>query len=1219
MLSIHKIVLILLLVAIATNCYPQWKMTQAGVFGTIQSSSAGGKITFKDGFLWAGISDIWVSADSGLTWLKRSLNDPVLNLYVDDIAFFDRNNGIVAKNGGSDYITHDGGKNWTHLSNSSIATSTACFFWDTPNEIAFLGSNNNPVFTVLFQSNDGGISWINTTIDNSNNSSPTCAKYLGNGLGYIFVNGYMLLTLDRGITWNQQKNPTEVRSWSFDIDPCDYNKIFLANQLSFPLSGGVYSHIFVSSDSGNTWSTKYSDSLHDLSGGFVSTDNAIYCQSVKGGVLRSTNNGVIWKNIGGPYCGNSYSRMLTAINDSLLIAIDSLGNVWRTDNSGGFPITIQQKIAVSFDTLKLGFDTACVTFTKDVPISSLCKDINIISASLSDTSILSFSADTLPFITSDKSPGTLHLHFTAKTPLNKPYKTILKIIYKTYDLSTYEMDVPVIIDGATLDLSNLLPESFTIKDFCIAKDTIFTITNPFCGTITINSFSFSDSSKILFGLPNTPITLTSGATIRPQITMKTDSAGVYTNDIIMKFTFGGVSFSDTIPISITATKGNALLKLSPNPLAFGTINICKPKTKIVTFTNSKCYDVQVSAIDWKLANPGFTLLNPPATPLTLKAGESETLSITYAPLALGNVAAKLHIQIESDGKSIDTTLLITGTASSSAVCELSDSLLAFDSVSTCASRTLTAYLINDNCDSILVTQYQALSQAGFIKISPPLPFELGAGDSLLITITYSPKQAGQILDSIEFLGATKTGTKQVQTLVLSGFGESDGGKLSYEPKQFAFQSLSICQHDSASGFVANVGCDSLRLDPAQIFGSADFKLTANSLQLRVLAPRDTENYTVYLNPAAKGLRQGMLVLTSHGASSEIDSIPFTCTVHDGTKILSSSVNAVDFGTVSVCDEKDTTITLTNSGCDTVWVLGSGFQGLGFGTNGKFPIMILPGHDTTIDIYTVLDTAGGKISSSAIISFTSDCDSLISPIRPISLMRTYSSSTRKNISFILDGAAKPGGDQNTVLYNFKEASSFTGSNINSLKFTLNYNTDLLDFDAANSKNISFDGKNFIISPVSADGNGVLAQVAFRVYLTKDSTTPITMNYLSDTMRSPCGILSVEGSGSAFFDFAFSCGEHTIQNYLNGILPLRIISIRPNPAQDEIIIDIAIAGKGDQPVAPTVSIFDALGNEVYSKTSSMSYGTHTTRIDTKNLPGGVYLVRIGSASGNFIKIN
>jgi len=122
--------------------------------------------------------------------------------------------------------------------------------------------------------------------------------------------------------------------------------------------------------------------------------------------------------------------------------------------------------------------------------------------------------------------------------------------------------------------------------------------------------------------------------------------------------------------------------------------------------------------------------------------------------------------------------------------------------------------------------------------------------------------------------------------------------------------------------------------------------------------------------------------------------------------------------------------------------------------------------------------------------------------------------------------------------------------------------------------------------------------------------------------------VQGVGSAFFDYKFACGDHSLQNFMNGIFPMRIISIRPNPAQEEITVvvysgaDSQSASKASPPgglrVRPTaVSLFDAMGREVYSEMQNLSSGRNDIRLDTKNLSGGVYLLRIGNASQSFVK--
>ena len=109
---------------------------------------------------------------------------------------------------------------------------------------------------------------------------------------------------------------------------------------------------------------------------------------------------------------------------------------------------------------------------------------------------------------------------------------------------------------------------------------------------------------------------------------------------------------------------------------------------------------------------------------------------------------------------------------------------------------------------------------------------------------------------------------------------------------------------------------------------------------------------------------------------------------------------------------------------------------------------------------------------------------------------------------------------------------------------------------------------------------------------------------------------------------------MQDGMNGILPLKIISLRPNPAQDEVILSVSVAPTFSRSAGaegrsePTesrlhyVTIFDALGNQVFSQERNLPSGTNEIHLDTKNLSGGVYLVRInsdlGSVSRSFVKV-
>jgi hypothetical protein len=539
--------------------------------------------------------------------------------------------------------------------------------------------------------------------------------------------------------------------------------------------------------------------------------------------------------------------------------------------------------------------------------------------------------------------------------------------------------------------------------------------------------------------------------------------------------------------------------------------------------------------------------------------------------------------------------------------------ISLGTISTCSSPIDTIItLLNKGCDTLIITDTSGINTSQFKLLSPfKLPIKISPGDSIVLTFRFTPTGTGNFR-IYPIFHAEQQGLSADVQLYLEGNGKSEGGVLSYFPKQFNFNSLSICDHDSASGYITNIGCDSININPAQILGDQDFNVLglSNSLPI-IIRSKDTVRYKVYLNPLRKGVRQGMIVLNSVGTTKN-DSIPFTCIIHDGTKILSASANEFDFGVISVCDNRDTIIHLTNSGCDTITIDNiTGFNS-GFGTNHKFPIILLPNHDTTLNIFTLLDTLGGNSYSSATLTVISDADSM-SPIKPITLSRSYSLGNRINLGFYLDSIVRSGGDQSVVIYDFKAINSFSNSGIDSLVFTLDYNTDLLDFDKVHSKNVSFDGKNFIIHPISVDSNGVLASIAFLVYLTKDSTTQIIMTNASYTRSIPCGILSISGIGIAQFDYRFLCGERTIQNFMNGILPLKIGYIRPNPAQDEILVSI----EGHPESLQQFSIYDVMGREVYTAMQKI-VSSEPIHIDIKNLSVGTFQLRVGNSTEHFIKL-
>lgn len=329
----------------AIELHAQWKNVAPNLLnfnrrGGIEEGY--GALHYKDGILWAGWEELWFSRDTGKTWTKTALsklsvvnNTPISR--IQNISFLDRFSGIVCAESGV-FKTLDGGTTWTRANFPGY--TLAGFYLSTQNIISFKDKSNSV-------STDGGLSWEKSTFPRAILAMFKVAKdgtvY---GLGIrenppFKASDFIFKSTDGGRTWlPQSTSPLDTTgstdSYSLDIDSCDSKRLYVANEdfwSPLPFINEI-SEIFYSSDLGATWNVGFSHPGKYISGSLSVASNSIYAQTIYDGILRSTDQGVTWKNIGGP--GNvADSRSVCAINDNIIFAFDSMGSIWATFNSGG--------------------------------------------------------------------------------------------------------------------------------------------------------------------------------------------------------------------------------------------------------------------------------------------------------------------------------------------------------------------------------------------------------------------------------------------------------------------------------------------------------------------------------------------------------------------------------------------------------------------------------------------------------------------------------------------------------------------------------------------------------------------------------------------------------------------------------------------------------------------------------------------------------------------
>jgi hypothetical protein len=127
---------------------------------------------------------------------------------------------------------------------------------------------------------------------------------------------------------------------------------------------------------------------------------------------------------------------------------------------------------------------------------------------------------------------------------------------------------------------------------------------------------------------------------------------------------------------------------------------------------------------------------------------------------------------------------------------------------------------------------------------------------------------------------------------------------------------------------------------------------------------------------------------------------------------------------------------------------------------------------------------------------------------------------------------------------------------------------------------------------------LAEFFYDVYLTKDTSTPVTMHDIvlngGAIDITSCGITPLTVGYT--FNYLNLCGNRTIRNYMRGISPS--FHIAPNPTTGSILVS------SSQAVANvSISLVDVLGNELY-RTGNFGPNSNFSFSLSDHIPSGIY---------------
>jgi Abnormal spindle-like microcephaly-assoc'd, ASPM-SPD-2-Hydin len=291
---------------------------------------------------------------------------------------------------------------------------------------------------------------------------------------------------------------------------------------------------------------------------------------------------------------------------------------------------------------------------------------------------------------------------------------------------------------------------------------------------------------------------------------------------------------------------------SPSSVRFGHRDVGQTETLMVTVTNAGPTSVTVSEI--RLSNPAFSVSGM-SLPQVLSAGQSVDVSISFTPTTTGWMGGTINFSSNAS----NSTLLVeaSGNGVNNEPMTASPSSLSFGSVPVGSSASLPLVLTNAESWKVNISAIQATGN-GF-SISGTFPLSLRGGQSIALTVTYTPQSAGVAGGSVFVAGPGVS-------IPLTGTGtNSTVGTLAISPAPLNYGNVTVGTTDTLPLTMSAAG-GSVTVSSATS-SSSQFVLQGASLPFTI-APGQSVSFNVAFTPGSSGTVSGALSFASNASNSQ---------------------------------------------------------------------------------------------------------------------------------------------------------------------------------------------------------------------------------------------------------------------------------------------------------------------------------------------------------------
>ncbi|HSH16963.1 MAG TPA: choice-of-anchor D domain-containing protein, partial [Verrucomicrobiae bacterium] len=458
----------------------------------------------------------------------------------------------------------------------------------------------------------------------------------------------------------------------------------------------------------------------------------------------------------------------------------------------------------------------------------------------------------------------------------------------------------------------------------------------------------------------TPFTLAAGEFRSFNLTFAPTTAGSVMGGLSI------VSNAENSPIVLTLTAkaagpGPGSLTANPSSITFGDTVVGASATQTVSLTNGGGTAVIVNSVSVTGASFNVTGL---ATPLTLNPSQTISFSVRFFPRAAG--AAAGSVSIASDAPNSPTIITLAGNGIAAVrTLNANPTNVDFGNVAVGSNSSQAVTLTNTGNADVTITAAN-VTGAGF-SINPPLtlPLTLTPNQTRNFTVRFAPAATGAVAGSVSLVS---NATNSPTTVALAGNGvAAAAGQLTANPTSVDFGDVIVGNTSNQAVMLTNTGNGSLTITAANVTG-AGFSINPPLALPLTLTPGQSTNLTVRFAPAAAGSVNGSISLASNASNSPTN---VALAGNGVAQVLRLGVNPtnVDFGDVGVGSTSSQSVTMTNTGNQSLTVTAANVAGAGFSINPPLalPLTLTPGQSSNFTVQFAPTATGNVAGAVSLVS------------------------------------------------------------------------------------------------------------------------------------------------------------------------------------------------------------------------------------------------------------